>query len=114
MSMNIPPEQIAQMREQLRVITFIHGQKQALMLANAKMKTALRHSMEDLSAVFTVPVIDAYVNTIQVQDEQLSWEIDNLERDIEKLTEILNQIDSPIHRVTAMPVPVPPGPRNIR
>lgn len=114
MSMNISPQEVAQMREQHRVITFVHGQKQALVIANLQMISAVNAGIDDLSAVFTRPVVAAYLDILTVQNQQLDWEISNLQRDLEKLTEFLNQIDSPIHRVTAMPVPVPPGPRNIR
>ena len=102
----------AQMTEQLRVITFVHGQKKALLHANEKLMTSISFGIEDLSSVFTRPVMSAYLDTLVVHNQQLDWEIENLQRDLDKLTEILEQVNSPILRV--MPVPVPPGPRNIR
>lgn len=114
MSMNVPQEQIAQMRDQLRIITFVHHQKQFMMNANTDLVSAISASRNDLTTIFPSSVIDAYLLTLNVQNNQLAWECENLERDMEKITDILAQIDSPIHRVTAMPMPVPPGPRNIR
>ena len=108
------PEQVkAQMQEQLRVTTFLFDQKQAMIAANSKMLDALNLSVDDLSSVFTLPVVEAYRENIGVQNRQLEWELNNLTAQKATLVEILAQLESPILRVMPMPTP-PPGPRNIR
>lgn len=115
MNPNASPEQMkAQMTEQLRVITFVHGQKQTLMIANSKMIAAIGLGMDDLSSMFTKPVVEAQLEILHTQNKQLNWEIENLERDMDKLKEILGQLASPILRPMPMPMPPPTGPRNIR
>jgi len=104
----------AQMEEQLRVITFIHGQKKQLMNANCGMINAIAASREDLATIFPSPVIIAYSSILDVQNTQLAWEVENLERDMTKIHEFLTQLASPILRVMPTPMPPPTGPRNIR
>jgi len=103
----------AQMEEQLRVITFIHSQKQLLMNANTFMGESVINGKADLVTIFPPTVVEAYVNLLSVQNNQLAWEIENLERDMTKIQEFLAQLASPILRVVPTPMP-PTGPRNIR
>lgn len=107
----------AQAEEQLRVITFIHGQKQQLMNANCGLINAIAANREDLVTIFPSPVITAYSDILDVQNNQLAWEVENLERDMVKLQEFVTQVEAQLNSriLRVMPTPMPPtGPRNIR
>jgi hypothetical protein len=108
----------AQAEDQLRVITFLHGQKQALMNANTNMVNAIISGKEDLITIFPPAVLNAYLDIINVQNNQLSWEIEKTEREMGQLqefvTQITEQLNSRIFRVTPTAMPTPSGPRNIR
>ena len=107
----------AQAEEQLRVITFLRDQKERLMLANSAMVNSLAQHVQDLSTIFPVQVINAYLNLTKVQNTQLEWEIENLERDMGKLQEFVTQVEAQLNSriLRVMPTPMPPtGPRNIR